>query len=170
MSYTYSGNLGISIGSQALADAGYSGSISLIESLAVIFSAAGGTAPTLSGFVKGSIVVASGDILMAHASDPFQSMGSAEWSPGFIPASSKLKLLYIKNTHASLSITIARAASNGLPVFDAASDALTLGPGDVFLWTKQAGTAALTTGSNDALTLTPSSGSPTATVVALYGP
>lgn len=170
MSYTYSGNFGLNLNAQALADAGYSGSISLIETLSAVFAAAGGSAPTLSGFLKGTITAAAGDLLLAHATDPFQSMGSAEWSPGFTVASSKLKLLYIKNLHASIAIAVARKATNGLPVFDAASDAVTITAGGVFLYYNPAGTAALTTGSNDALTITPASGSPTATVVAFYGP
>lgn len=170
MAYTYSGSLGISIGATALADSGYSGSINLSETLERIFAAAGGSAPTISGFLRGQITAAAGDLLLAHATDPFQSMGSAEWSPGFVVASSKLKLLYIINTDATNSITVACGATNGLPIFDAASDAITLAAGDCFLYHKKAGTAALTTGSNDKLTISVGGGTPTAYIVALFGP
>ena len=61
-------------------------------------------------------------------------MGDAPYSPGFTVASSKLKLLYVKNTDPTDTITISRAASNGLAIFGAASDALAaLQPGGIFL-------------------------------------
>jgi hypothetical protein len=142
----------------------------LSDTLAAVFAAAGGTAPTLSGFLKGILTTAAGDILLAHATDPFQSMGSAEYSPGFTVASSKLKLLVIRNTHASISFAVARKSTNGLPIFDAASDAVTVTAGGCFVYYNPAGTAALTTGSNDALTITPVSGNPTAVLSAFYGP
>ena len=46
---------------------------------------------------------------------------------------------------------------------------ITLAPGDVFLYYKKAGTAALTTTSNDGLTVAVSAGNPTCKVLAGYG-
>jgi hypothetical protein len=136
----------------------------------ISFAASGGTAPTVSGFVHGTLTVSAGDILLAHATDPFQSMGDAAYSDGFTVASSKIKMVWIKNTDTTNNVTIARGAANGCPIFDAAGDSVTLAPGDEFLFYKKAGTAALTTGSNDKLTLTPSAGSPTLEMLVAYGP
>ena len=136
----------------------------------IVFAAAGGTAPTISGFFKGTATCAAGNWLLAHATDPLQGMGDAGYSEGFTVASSKLKLLMVKNTDTTNSITLSRGTTNGLPIFDAADDAITLAPGDVFFFYKKAGTAALTTGSNDKLSITVSAGSPTCEVRAWYGP
>lgn len=140
------------------------------ETINLIFAAAGGTDPTLSGFLKGTVTVAAGDILLAHATDPFQGMGDATYSDGFTVAGAKLKLIVCRNAHATASITVSRAASNGLPIFAAAGDGITIPPGGFFCLYLPTGTAALTTGSNDALTLAPSAGSPTLEVTAFYGP
>jgi len=135
------------------------------------WSAAGGSDPTLAGFLAGTVSVAGAtDLLLAHATDPFQGGGDAAYSDGFTVAGSKLKLLWIRNTHATGSLTVARKATNGLPVFDAASDAVTIQPGGIWMTYLPTGTAALTTGSNDGLTVTPSSGTVTAEVVVAYGP
>lgn len=168
----YSGNYSLSLLLQATLSGDKEGSERAGVSYTATFAAAGGTAPTLSGFLKGTVTLSSssGDILLAHATDPFQSFGDSGYSEGFTVAGSKLKWLSLKNTDASNSITIARAASNGLPIFDTAGDSVTLAPGDVFTLYKPAGTAALTTGSNDALTVSRSGGTPTLEVVAGYGP
>jgi len=134
----------------------------------ISFVASGGT-PTISGWFQGTVTCAAGDWLLAHATDPLQAMGSATYCQGFTVASSKLKLLYIRNTDSTNSITIARKASTGLPIFDTAGDSVTLAPGDIFCYYKKAGTAALTTGSNDGLTIAVSAGNPTAYVLAVYG-
>lgn len=134
------------------------------------YSPAGGDSPTISGFVRGTITVAAGDLLLAHASDPFQGMGDATYSDGFTVAGTKIKAIAFRNCSDSLSITIARGAANGLPIFDAAGDAITLPPLGCFVLEFPSGTAALTTGSNDKLTLAPSSGSPTMEILVIYGP
>ena len=134
------------------------------------FAASGGDAPTISGFFKGTATCAAGDWLLAHASDPLGTMGDAGYNQGFTVAGAKLKLLYIKNLDATNSITVARGAAAGLPIFDAASDSITLAPGDIFIYYKKAGTAAITTTVNDKLTISVSAGSPTCTVIAAYGP
>ncbi len=167
---TYSGNASIVASLNAAISGDKTGAQAAALSKVLTFAASGGTAPTLSGFFKGTITAAAGDLLLAHASDPLQGMGDATYSQGFTVAGTKLKFLYIENTDTTNSITISRGTTNGLPIFNAADDAITLAPGDFFLYYKAAGTAALTTGTNDKLTIAVSGGSPTATVIAAYGP
>lgn len=139
--------------------------------LSAALAAAGGDDPTLSGFVQGTLVAAAGDLLLAHATDPLQAMGSARYSEGFTVAGSKLKLLVIRNNDPTNSVTIIRGAANGLPIFLAAGDGVTLGPGQVlFLYNPAGLTAALTTGSNDKLTVSVSAGTPSCDFLAAYGP
>lgn len=128
--------------------------------------------PDFVGWVYGTLTVTAGDILLAHASDPFGTMGDATYSDGLTVAGKKLKALYLYSPATNVAnITVARKATNGLTVFLAASDGLTLTPGGVWLWTDPVGsvTGALATGSNDALTLTPSAGTPTLYLLAVYG-
>lgn len=168
---TYSGSLSLAIALRSAFGGDYSGGQEAEERLSVTFAAAGGTAPTLSGFLMGTADAAAGDWLLAHATDPFQGMGDATYSAGFTVAGTKLKLLYIKNEDATNSVTIIRGAANGLPIFAAAGDGLTILPGGVLLLYDPAGlTAALTTTSNDKLTLSVSGGSPDLTVLCGYGP
>lgn len=138
---------------------------------AITFAASGGTAPTIAGWMYGTgTFTGAVTCLLAHATDPLVGAGDAGYSIGFTVASSKLKLLYIENTHASIALTIARAATNGLPIFDTAGDSVPLAAGDILCLYVKAGTAALTTGSNDGLTITPGSSGGTCTIIALYGP
>jgi hypothetical protein len=124
----------------------------------------------VSGFLAGQFTAAAGDLLLAHATDPLGAMGSETYSAGFSPASSKLKILAIQNTDATNTVTVARAAANGLPIFAAAGDGTTLDAGGCFFWFNKAGTAALTTGTNDALTISVGGGTPICNLVAIYGP
>lgn len=167
---TFSGSANIAIEGLATFSVDRTGAQRATINKALTFAASGGSAPTISGFLYGTLTCSAGDILLAHATDPFQGMGDADYSPGFTVASSKLKLLYFENTDSTNTITIARKTTNGLPIFNAADDALTLAAGDVFLYFKRAGTAALTTGSNDALTISVGAGSPTMIACVLYGP
>lgn len=138
---------------------------------AVTFAAAGGTAPTIAGFMYGiGTFTGVTHILLAHATDPLQGAGDCGYSLGFTVAGSKLKLLYIENTHATITLRVAREATLGLPIFVAGSDAVDLPPGGIFCLHFPAGTAALTTGSNDGLAVTPTDTGCTALFIALYGP
>lgn len=138
--------------------------------LAVRFEAAGGDAPTLSGFLHGDGSISGATtLLLAHATDPFQGAGDAAYSEGFTLSGAKLKCLLLENT-GEVNLTVARSASNGLPIFDANGDALTLAPGDALLIYRKAGTAALVTGTNDALTVTPASGTGEFRLAVGYGP
>lgn len=130
----------------------------------------GGAAPALSGWLFGTLAVSSGNLLLAHATDPFGAMGDAQYSDGLTPAGKRLKLLYLRSDPAnSASVTVVRAASNGLPIFSAAGAGITLTPGGKLVWEDPTGIGPLTTGSNDALTLTPSAGTPAITLLAVYG-
>lgn len=134
-------------------------------------AAAGGTAPTISGVLCTSFTVdTSGAILIAHATDPTQGFGSATYSQGFAPAGTKVKAIGIKNTGATNSLVVTRTASVGFALFDAAADAMTIAPGDCFFRTYKAGSAALSTGSNDSITLAPSADTTTCALIVIYGP
>lgn len=62
------------------------------------------------------------------------------------------------------NVTVARASSNGLPLFSAASDAIVLPPGGVFLWSCGAdGKVTVTAGTGDLLTITNAAGSTSVT-------
>lgn len=170
MAYTYAGTISLALNATATASGDpVAGVHTLAESLFAILAPSGGSAPTITGYLAGSITAAAGDLLLAHDTDPFQGMGSEAYSAGFSPASAKIKAIYFKNTDSTNTITIARGNTNGLPIFNAADDAITLAAGDCFFYYKKAGTAALTTGSNDKLTISVGAGSPTADVVVIYG-
>lgn len=168
--YELSGSLSISHFFQVAFETDASGGYRVSLNESIVFNDAGGSEPDIQGFFKGTgSISASTDLLLAHASDPLQGAGDATYSPGFTVAGSKLKFLYIKNTDDTESLTISRGAANGLPVFDAAGDAITLPPGGIFLFYPKTGTAALTTGSNDKLTVAPSANTVTFDIVAGYG-
>ena len=168
--YAYSGSSAISLQANVAFSGDYSGNQRAERAVTRTYAAAGGTAPTISGFLNGQLTVAAGDILLAHATDPFQGMGDAAWAEGFTVAGSKLKALYLRNCDTTRSIVVARGAANGLPIFDAAGDSITLQPLGTYFMEWPSGLAALTTGSNDKLTLTPSAGNPLMDLMAVYGP
>jgi hypothetical protein len=167
---TYSGSSSLSLAAQAAFSGDTTGNRRASRAVTRAYAAAGGTAPTVSGFLTGQLTVAAGDILLAHASDPFQGMGDSVYSDGFTVAGSKLKMLYLRNCDETRSIVIIRGAANGLPIFEAASDGITLQPLGTYFMEWPSGLAALTTGTNDKLTLTPSAGNPLMDLTAFYGP
>lgn len=169
---TYSGSLNINAQANAALSVDQLGSSYVQDLISITFAASGGTAPTISGFFRGVAVCAAGDWLLAHATDPLQSMGDATYSTGFTVASSKLKLLLVQNLDSTNTITIIQGAINGLTIFDAASHGVKIGPGGIWLFYDKAGSlsGALTTGSNDKLTISVSAGSPNAQVSCYYGP
>ena len=90
------------------------------------------------------------------------------WMPGFDPGGKKLVGLLLINLDATYTVAVIRGATNGLPIFDAASHGVTLAAnGGAHLYLNPAGLT-LTSGSNDLLTLTPSGGTPQVEVWALY--
>jgi hypothetical protein len=171
-STVYSGRLAVDLLLQAVLSGDKAGVEKTPDDLglSVRFGAAGGDAPTLSGFLHGEGSISGATtLLLAHASDPFQGAGDASYSEGFTVAGSKLKVLALINT-GSVNLTVARAASNGLPILDANGDALTLDPGGMLLLYRPAGTVALATGTSDGLTITPASGTGNFQLAAGYGP
>jgi hypothetical protein len=168
---TYSGSLALQIALRAAYSGDREGGEEAKIALAIAFAAAGGTAPTLSGFLKGTVTAAAGDLLLAHATDPLQGMGDARYTEGFAVAGTKLKLFFFQNNDPTNSVTIIRGAANGLPIFAAAGDGLTVLPGGVvFLYDPAGLTAALVSGTNDKATLAVSAGAPSCTLLAGYGP
>lgn len=165
--YTPSGTLTITPTFQTVASVDQTGQF--LSGMAAITKTFNSTNTTISGYFYGTAVCAAGNWLMAHATDPLQGMGDAAYSPGFTVASSKLKLLIVQNVDSTNTITISRGTSNGLPIFDAADDSITLTAGGVFVYFNNAGTAALTTTSNDKLTIAVGGGTPNAYVLAAYG-
>lgn len=169
----YSGSHVVQIRFTATLSGDKSGLETVKDDLSITWAAAGGTAPTLTGALYGPIsVTGAQDILLAHATDPLQGTGDATYTEGGTPSAgvSKLKFLRVRNTHATATLAVARKAANGLPIFSAASDAIVIEPGGYWDWYAPAGSAALTTGSNDGLTLTPSAGTVTGFLMAAYGP
>lgn len=141
----------------------------------ITFSASGGSAPTISGFFSATATLngSAANLLLAHATNPFTNLnaGTVTYSDGFTVASSKLKLLIFENLDNSIAITIGTPSANRFELIQANSQSLrALAAGDIFMFYMKAGSAALTTGSNDAIALTPASGSPTLQVSAFYGP
>jgi hypothetical protein len=69
------------------------------------------------------------------------------------------------------NVVLSRPASNGVPLFSAASDAIPIPPGGTFLWACPAdGKVAVTAGTGDLLTITNSAGSTSVTYdVAILG-
>lgn len=62
------------------------------------------------------------------------------------------------------NVVVSRPASNGVPIFSAAGDAIPVQPGGVFLWSCPAdGKVAVTAGTGDLLTITNSAGSTSVT-------
>jgi hypothetical protein len=172
-SAVYSGSISLTAQLQAILGTDLSGSQvgKFLRSLS--FSASGGAAPTLTGFVHAAAVVcAAGDWLLADASDPFQSMGDAQYSQGFAPAGAKPKLITVANLDTVNTITVKRGAANGLTLFDTAGAGQVIQPGGFLFFYDPTGATcgALTTGSNDKLTIAVSGGSPNAEVLIGYGP
>lgn len=117
-----------------------------------------------------SVVCASGSWLLANA-DPFQGMGDSVIADGLVAAGRALKALVVVNTDTANSITVKRAASLGLAIFDTAGAGQIIKPGGVLLFLDPTGlvTGALTGGANDALTISVSGGAPVAQVLAIFG-
>lgn len=165
----YSGTWRSSLLLQILATIDASGGEAVNKQDSVTFAASGGTAPTITGWLNGALSVTGAiTLLLAHATDPLQGAGDATYSPGFTVAGSKPKLLRIVNTHASASLVVSRPV-NGFPFPDAQGDAITIPAGGKIMMEWPAGLATLSTGSNDALTLTPSTGTVTGEITVVYG-
>jgi hypothetical protein len=121
------------------------------------------------GYLYGTVVAAAGDWLLAHASDPFQGMGDATYSGGFAPAGKKVKAICIVNNDTANSVTLTPKTGNPFLLLGAAGDLITIQPGGVFLLTIPEGSAALTTTTNDGITVAVEGGTPSLEVLIAYG-
>jgi hypothetical protein len=91
----------------------------------------------------------------ASTSEDLDLAGGLTDAFGNVITLTKLKALYFKNTATSNSFTIGRPAANGVALFGAASDFITIPPGGVFLWVApDSGAVAVTAGTADLLTIT----------------
>lgn len=168
---TVAGSVGITASLAEVLAGDQSGQIKSAMSATLRFAAAA-SLPDIaqaSGFLYGKPVCAAGDWLLAHLTDPFNAMGDAVYPGGFSPAAKKIKAIIIRNLDATNSITIARGTLLGLPIFSAADDAITIPAGGLFVLTLPAGSAAITTGVNDKLTIAVGGGTPQAEVLVVYG-
>lgn len=170
---TMSGSLALSLLAQAAYGTDWGGTATAKVTDTVSFAASGGTDPTIAGFLKGTGSISGAvDMLLAHATDPLQGAGDATYSTGYAPSGvGKIKAIYLQNTTAAGggNLTVARGAANGAPIFDTAGDSITLPPGGIALLYFKTGTAVITTGSSDKVTVTPSTGTVTFTILVVYG-
>jgi hypothetical protein len=166
--YTPSGALNIQGNAAVQASGDQAGQIRAAQAVAITYSAPGGMAPTISGYLAGTISPSTGTTyLLAAATAPFGA-----YSPGLVPNGLKVKEMWIQNLDPTNAVTVARAASDGLPFLSGASDGVVVQPGGLYLWTDPTGATigALSTGVNDAMVVTPAAGSPSVFVVVKYGP
>lgn len=76
----------------------------------------------------------------------------------------KLKAVLIKAADANTNnVVLSRPAANGVPLFSAASDAISILPGGVFCWVAPGAGVTVTAGTGDLLTFTNSAGSTSVT-------
>lgn len=72
----------------------------------------------------------------------------------------RLKYLYVVAAAANTnSVIVSRKATTGIPIFDADGDAITLGPGEFFMYGSPTTGKAITATTDDTLTFTNSAGS-----------
>lgn len=127
------------------------------------------TTAQISGWLYGTPTCAAGNWLIADATDPFQSMGDSTYNTGLTVAGKKIKFFGVKNLDGTNTVTIARGATFGAPIFDAASYSITLPAYGVFIALYPAGTATIATTVNDKITIAVGGGSPQVEVLIGYG-
>lgn len=112
------------------------------------------------------------DIELAHATDPLQGLGDATQFQAQSPASKKLKALMMKNLSAAAYIDVTNHATLGLAGMGWAASQLIkrIMPNGCLLWTDPAGSTAMVNDTNDHVTLTAQTGTPTLAILAIYGP
>lgn len=103
---------------------------------------------------KAEVVFYNEDTVAASGTDTLDFAGGFTDAFGTTLTCTKLKALWIenRNTTAGDIIRLQRPAANGLVLFDAASDAINIGPGGAFLWwLPSAAGIAVTAGTGDIL-------------------
>jgi hypothetical protein len=101
--------------------------------------------------------------LAGSATENIDLAGSLTGPFGTTLTFAKLKLLLVRarsTNNAANNVNVARGSSNGVPLFLAASDGVTLQPGGIFLFFDPIGVA-VTAGTGDILTITNSAGTNT---------
>ncbi len=172
--YSLSGQMDFNASFAASASGDATGSIaSALTGISVPWDVDGGTVPTVSAWVHGTVVAAAGNWLIAN-SDPFQGMGDAAFQPpGFTVSNThKVKLLVIINNDTTNYVTIVNGAAAGTTLFGGtANTGIIVEPGgfNAFYDPTGALSGALTTGTNDKMTVSVSAGAPSLEVLIGYG-
>ena len=102
--------------------------------------------------------------LTASATEDLDLAGSLTDSLGTALTIVKLKALYIFAASANTNnVVLSRPAANGVPLFSAASDAISVLPGGILLWVAPGAGVTVTAATGDLLTITNSAGSTSVT-------
>jgi hypothetical protein len=109
--------------------------------------------------------------LAASASEDLDVVGSLEDAVGATISMAKVKCVFIKAASANTNdVVLSRPAANGLPLFGAASDAISIKPGGAFMWLAPATGVTATAGTADLLTVAKSAaGTPVTYDVVIVG-
>lgn len=125
----------------------------------------GGTGGALKsqGVLAGSIsITGATDYLLGAATAPFGS-----YNAGFTANGKLVKHIIIKNTGA-VELRLKKKATGGFGIFSGSTDYMPIPAGQTVVIPTH-GTTAITTGTDDGITITPASGTGTADIVVLYG-
>ncbi len=174
VTYTHGGTIEHRLNLNRTGSGDYSSSESVNETDLIQIQNSGGSDPDMDGFLNGDLTFPDTDphdILLAAASDPLGVLGDAGYSSGFVPGTThKVKYIEIVNTGSVGTITVVSKATVGAPLFAALGDGVVLQPNGGFIKLYvPPGTAALTTTTNDALTLTASDEAATGRIAVVYG-
>ncbi len=109
-------------------------------------------------------------ISLAHATDPLQGLGDAAPAQGYSMTGRKLCALYMENLSSTITVDVKVPAANGLVSLGWAASGwvCVLQPYGFFCMSFPAGSATLTAGTNDLITLTTSSSTAQVKIVALF--
>jgi hypothetical protein len=102
--------------------------------------------------------------LSASATEDLDLSGSLTNAFGTVTFARIKAVLVVASTDNTNNVNVTRPASNGVPLFLAAGDGLSVRPGGIFMWACSDATGvAVTAGTGDLLTLTNSAGSTSVT-------
>lgn len=153
------------------------GSASLGKSSAQNFQVSA-SSPTVEGGggYSGSFTAVTGGTVcyLSNGTNIVQSGGTGTILPaqGYtVSGAKKLRALYLKNTDSTSIVTVTASTSNTLAGlgWTAGGVMATLQPLGVAMLVFPSGSSTLTSGSNDSVTLTSNTGSPTVDIAAIFG-
>jgi len=102
--------------------------------------------------------------LTASATEDLDLAGSLTDALGTALTIVKLKAVYISAASANTNnVVLSRPAANGVPLFSAASDAISVLPGGMLLWVAPGAGVTVTAATGDLMTITNSAGSTSVT-------